>query len=330
MTNLQGVWSLVSQYQAIGNNNWADPLVGDIGLFARSATSSVIEFINIASDGNGQDFGDKGNDGGTSSACGSSTRALFRIEYVSSNALTIEFCEISRKSNTSDFGDLIALDSTAGAALSNSTRGVFAGGSKTSVGDHNQMEYVTIASAGNATDFGDQTIARDSFGTVSSPTRGVFSMGRSSSGDYADNVMDYITIASTGNATDFGDMSVVRISADGCSSGTRGVFMGGYNASFGASQTYRTNTIDYITIASTGNATDFGDLTNHGTGGATSNSTKGVFNFGVENGFSPDSADTNTIVKITIASTGNASDFGDVSQVNGNIVKATSDSHGGL
>ena len=102
-------------------------------------------------------------------------------------------------------------------------------------------------------------------------------MGRSSGGDYSANVMDYVTIGSTGNATDFGDLSVVRISTDGASSNTRGLFMGGYNASFGASQTYRTNTIDYITIASTGNATDFGDLTNHGTGGGTSNGTKVCF-----------------------------------------------------
>ena len=84
MPNLQGVWSLVSQYQAIGNNNWADPLVGDIGLFARSATSTAIDFINIASDGNGEDFGNHSSDQGTTAVCGSKTRALFRIEYISS------------------------------------------------------------------------------------------------------------------------------------------------------------------------------------------------------------------------------------------------------
>ena len=42
----------------------------------------------------------------------------------------------------------------------------------------------------------------------------------------------------------------------GCSNGTRGVFGGGF----------QTNVIDYVTIANTGNATDFGDLS------ATSNS----------------------------------------------------------
>ena len=36
-----------------------------------------------------------------------------------------------------------------------------------------------------------------------------------------------------------------------CSDLTRGVFAGGFNS---------TSTIDYVTIASPGNATDFGDL----------------------------------------------------------------------
>lgn len=331
MPNYQGVWSLSTQYQAKGDNNWNPPLAGDIGLFARSATSTAIDFVNIASDGNAQDFGDHSNDGGNTQAAGSSTRAIFRIEYITSATNVIEFCEIHKKGNTTDFGDVSVARYSGTSLLSNQTRAVFAGGYKADdSGYSNVIDYVTIANTGNATDFGDLTVARDSLGALSSPTRGVFSMGRSSGGDYAANVMDYVTIGSTGNATDFGDLSVVRISADGASSNTRGLFMGGYNTSFGASQTYRTNTIDYITIASTGNATDFGDLTNHGTGGGTSNGTKAVFNFGVESGYSPDSADTNTIVKVTIASTGNATDFGDATTNQGNSVKATSDSHGGL
>ena len=81
--------------------------------------------------------------------------------------------------------------------------------------------------------------------------------------------MDYVTIGSAGNATDFGDLSVVRNHADGASSNTRGLFMGGYNTSE-SSTSSRLNTIDYITIASTGNASDFGDLSSQGTGGGTS------------------------------------------------------------
>ena len=331
MTNFNGVWSLTAQYQAKGNSNWSPTLGGDVGLFARSATSTAIDFVNIASDGNASDFGDHSNDQGNTQVAGSNTRAIFRIEYISSAGDTIEFCAIHTKGNTTDFGNVSVARYSGTAVLSNQTRAVFAGGYLADdSGYSNIMDYVTIASTGDATDFGNLTVARDSLGALSSTTRGVFSMGRSSGGDYNDNVMDYITIGSAGNATDFGDLSVVRTFADGASSNTRGLFMGGYNSSTSSGTSSRLNTIDYITIASTGNASDFGDLSSQGTGGGTSNGTKAVFNFGVEHGFTGGSADTNTIDKVTIASTGNATDFGDASTNNGNTVKATSDSHGGL
>jgi hypothetical protein len=49
-------------------------------------------------------------------------------------------------------------------------------------------------------------------------------------------------------------LTQARYGLAGCSSSTRGVFGGGWT-------TQSVNTIDYVTIASTGNATDFGDLT---------------------------------------------------------------------
>jgi len=91
--------------------------------------------------------------------------------------------------------------------------------------------------------------------------------------------------------------------------GTRGIFAGGE---------YQTNVIDFVTISTTGNATDFGDLTvslNYVVGGVSS-STRGVF-------ASASSTSDNTLGYITIATAGNATDFGDLSvgrrnQVGGN------------
>jgi hypothetical protein len=83
--------------------------------------------------------------------------------------------------------------------------------------------------------------------------------------------MDYITISTTSNATDFGDMSIASSGWSGTSNTTneRGVFMGTMNG-VGYGDTY--NTIEYITINSIGNSTDFGDLTAaRGAGAATSN-----------------------------------------------------------
>ena len=83
------------------------------------------------------------------------------------------------------------------------------------------------------------------------------------------------------------------------------------------------NTIEYITIANTGNSTDFGDLTAAVYDcGATSNNTLGIFMGGVP--------DRNSIDKVTIASTGNASDFGDLSANAIRRPQATSSAHGGI
>ena len=80
--------------------------------------------------------------------------------------------------------------------------------------------------------------------------------------------------------------------------GPRGVFGGGFNVDY-------FDTIDYITIATTGNAADFGDLTVlRAILAACSDGTRGVFGGGT--GWSV------VLDYITIATTGNAADFGDL------------------
>ena len=84
------------------------------------------------------------------------------------------------------------------------------------------------------------------------------------------------------------------------------------------------NVIQYITTASTGNATDFGDLTAaRDYGMAASTRIRGVFG----GGYSPGTS--NVIDYITIASTGDAADFGDLVTA-GQRFAGSSDSHGGL
>ena len=123
-------------------------------------------------------------------------------------------------------------------------------------------------------------------------------------GPGAQNTIDYITIATQGNATDFGDATRTGHEAAAVGSATRGIW-GGTGPANG------TNVIDYATIASLGNATDFGDLTLNGLGGTGVNSpTRGVF-IGRRNDSPSSSTEHNTIDYITIASTGNAVDFGD-------------------
>ena len=88
----------------------------------------------------------------------------------------------------------------------------------------------------------------------------------------------------------------------GASSTTRGIIAGG-DASGGLQ-----NVIQYVTIPSGGNATDFGDLIaakyRHA---GMSSSTLGIFGGG---GIA--SGENNVIEFVTIASTGNSTDFGDL------------------
>ena len=99
------------------------------------------------------------------------------------------------------------------------------------------------------------------------------------------------------------------------------MFGGGYIGS-GESQS-NTNVLQYITIASTGNTTDFGDRTvSLRAISATSNSIRGVFAGGR-------SGTSDVIDYITIASTGDAADFGDLTEVCA-ANAGLSDSHGGL
>jgi hypothetical protein len=84
--------------------------------------------------------------------------------------------------------------------------------------------------------------------------------------------------------------------------GARGVWAGGYPEAAGL------NVIDYITIATTGNATDFGDLTRSSYDpSACADSSKGVFGGGKAG-----NTDHNVIDYVTISTTGNATDFGDL------------------
>ena len=188
-------------------------------------------------------------------------------------------------------------------------RMLIGGGSWSSPIATNTIEYVTISTLGNSKDFGDLNVSRGFARATASWTRGIFAGGRPSHEE-----IDYVTIALLGNALDFGNLSVGREDSVPVSDGTRGVMGGGGNHP--GSPAYL-NTIDFITIPSTGNATDFGDLTtasrHHA---AVENRVRGVWTgaYGETN--------RNTIQYITIQTTGNAVDFGDLN--------VRSYGHGGL
>jgi hypothetical protein len=212
---------------------------------------------------------------------------------------------IQSSGNSIQFGDLSVARYVGGTGAS-STRGIFAGGATPT--RLNTIDFVTISTQGNATDFGDtQQVVSGSTG-VSNSTRMVNAGGDSPAPTLID-VMGFLTIASLGDATDFGNLSVARAGLAGGASPTRGVFGGGWSAV----PAYTGNdTIDFITIATTGNAADFGNLTTARrsvSGG--SSQTRAIF-MGGKSGSNPSSTKTNIIDFVTIASTGDATDFGDL------------------
>ena len=209
----------------------------------------------------------------------------------------IDYIDIPSGGNSIDFGNLACGSVWGSGAGASSTRGVFWGGEN----QYTKLDYITIATTANATSFGTSSNQSNGGTCMSSETRAVFVLT-------GGNIMEYVTIATTGNTTDFGDQNAGALSlASGLASPTRGIVSGGY----GPSPYPQSNTIEYITIATTGNASDFGDLTfGHSGHFGVSNTTRGVFAKGYTFP-SPATVYYNTIEYITIASTGNATDFGD-------------------
>ena len=123
-------------------------------------------------------------------------------------------------------------------------------------------------------------------------------------------------VSTLGNTSSFGDLIESTYSnGGGCSSETRGLTGGSGPGS---------NTIQYITIASSGDSIDFGDLSvGRGYSSGTSSSTRGIWVAGAT-----PSANTNTIDYAEISTLGNAADFGDISSLTNDVGTCASPTRG--
>jgi len=178
------------------------------------------------------------------------------------------------------------------------TRGLFGGGF-TSPSVTNEIDFINVDSTGNAIDFGDLQQARRGIAGTASRIRGIFAGGRVP-GDV--NSIEFVTIASQGGGADFGDLTITSHYGTGLSNGTRGIILAMENSNWGSNNS---NRIDFIAIASTGNAQDFGDLYTgtRETDGCESKTRGIVF------GGTPSSI--NVIQFITMSTQGDSADFGD-------------------
>jgi len=247
------------------------------GIFGCGKTPSntdIIDYITIASEGKAIDFGNAKQantiqNGGTKS---SSTRGIFG----GGTPTELQYVEISTLSNSIDFGDLAQSNGKQGSSSSSPTRAVFLADSGHTGGT---IEAVTIASTGSASTFGKFMDSKSNASGAGNSVRGVFA-GAYKPGDTKISLIEYATMSSLGNATEFGDLSVNRACLRSCSTNTRALFGGGYfTTSPTATGGTGDNRIEFVTIATTGNATDFGDTTSgqdHARGASLSDSHGGL------------------------------------------------------
>ena len=299
-----------------------DPTPGARGVFHEGyiapARSDTLSYVNLGSTGNAVDFGNLSQTRSSTTAVASISRGVIAGGFAGSASQdTIDFITIASTGNATDFGNLTVVRDTPG-GHSNETRGIFGGGSP-GPATVNTIDYITISATGNAVDFGDLTRSATAIKSSGNSVRAVWFGGSTS------NIIDFVTISTLGNAQDFGDLDGNKNNADGCSSKTRIVIGGGYNPSPSLVQF---NTIQYITIMTTGNATDFGDLTQKREAtDSTSNCIRGIWAGGYD-GPSP-VVRFNIIDYVNIATQGDAVDFGDAQNTFASG-SALSNAHGGL
>ena len=195
-------------------------------------------------------------------------------------------------------------------------RALFGGGCTSPGGSDdrhvNTIDFVNISTTGSATDFGDLSYRTDFPAACASRTRGFWS-GGTDPGTSGLSELDTVIIASQGTATDFGE-NINHRGGGGLSDQTRGIF---HSTNGG------TNTIHYITMATTGTVEDFGDnYVAAASGAGLASPTRGV----MAGGDAP--AYTNVIQYLTISTTGNTADFGDLSTLRGYVVGASSATRG--
>ena len=295
-----------------------------IHLASTGTTNATLDFLNISTLGNSQFFGNLTEARFLTGRSSSETRGLFAGgDPGPSNSDIIDYITMASSGNAIDFGNLTASGRCPGGA-SSSTRAIFAG-----VNSSNVISYVEINTLGDALDFGDLTnVAGNRTASFSSPTRFVCMSGHSSPNQ---GVIDFLNIASKGNTVKFGNITFAGDGYGsakmnrGLSNSIRGLFAGGYQPN---SPYPVVSFIDYVTIASEGNATNFGDMTSVRYNNMTTGSqTRGILAGG--QGQQPNFTREKTIDSVEYATTGTAVHFGELSIAAGSG-SANSDSHGGL
>ena len=291
-----------------------------------NASIDTVDAFTIETLGNAADFNDLSSTRSGATGLSDTTRcfACGGVGPLASQYSTItniiEFCSFAHNGGFIDFGDL---SDTQGfqAGVMDKTRGILAGGS---YGYTNVIEYITMQSSGDTKDFGDLAITNKigTAGGFNSSTRGYILGGaRYLAPDTASfNTIQVVTISTTGDATDFGDMLYDNYSHGAGSNAIRGIKGGGYGPNY-------TSRIEFLTLSSSGNMVYFGDLARGG--GSNKQAAASPTRFVIGGGYVPPSPFVNSLDFVQIATTGDATDFGDLTSAR-RAAHGVSNNHGGL
>tara|TARA_B100001989_G_C24516579_1_gene453498 strand:- start:131 stop:1183 length:1053 start_codon:yes stop_codon:yes gene_type:complete len=190
------------------------------------------------------------------------------------------------------------------------------------------LNKIEIATTGNADDFGDSMVSKNFSSYFASSTRGIFAGGQPSVSPYYISDIEYVIISSSGGGIDFGDLSkgsstliADRGSAAGSNDSTRGLIAGGRTPSDGGGR----KDIDFVTMASTGDSVDFGELVQARSEfqGGMANGTRAVFAGGYT------TTDFFSIIDtVNVQSKGEATKFGELSALKARLTNTSNSTRG--
>ena len=220
--------------------------------------TNEIQYVEIATTGNSQDFGDLTaaityNPSGVSNntrgiRCGGAVTPTTSVNI-------LDFVQIATTGNAQDFGDMVR-ERRFSTSSNTPVRGFVTGGSDGGT-KFSDTELINIASTGNSSNFGDLGDSQQdgNNGVICSSTRAIMGGGSTPS---VKKIIRSFEMSSLGDHQEFGDLSAIRANLGGCSSPVRGVFGGGFS-----SPAYL-NIIEFVNISTGGDAVDFGDRTESG------------------------------------------------------------------
>ena len=287
-------------------------VIGGGSLIPSGTVVNTLNLITIATTGDATDFGDLSYGKAYRGGLASSTRGIF---VNGQGDATYDYVTISSQGGAADFGEAPSNHQT-GATFNDSVRGFNGGGADPT--HTSNIRGMIIASTGSFYDAGELTQAGVYMSGASSPTRGIIFGGAFPA---TSKNIDVFTMASGGNAIKFGELITARKYADTAGNTTRALAAGGEGPSANI------NSIEFVTIATDGNGTDFGDISSATStlkSGVVSSATRGIFA-----GFYPASGGDRRMDFVTITSAGNAQDFGDLT-TDAYYTGGCSDSNGGL